>query len=174
MNYLKTLVEIALFKGKPHDIAYNISYPIIAFIVALFVGVSAATAVGNISTPISFVFVQLISLGLFFYLILVASDKISRFVQSASSLYGTIALFQISAYLLIFIFRVSPLATFIYLWSAVVQIYIFRETLECKTLKAVALYAGIQFSTNLLLLMMFPELIEILQKSMAPPTQSNS
>lgn len=174
MNYLKTIAEIAFFKGKPHDIAYNITYLVISFSVVLFIGITAVDKADKISNPSAYIFVQLAAVGGFLYLILLANKKASRFVQSATALYGIIALSQTIAFILIFLFKANGAAILIYLWSAAVQIYIIRETLECKTLKAFALYAAIQFSTNMLLLTLFPELIEILQNAMQQPTQANS
>ena len=174
MNYIRTLAEIAFFKGKPHDIAYNSTYLILSFTTVLLIGIAAGSAVGKISNPIYYILVQFGILGIFFYLLLLANNKASRFIQSASALYGIIALSQVCAYFFVFILKISNFAIFFYLWAAVVQIYIFRETLECKTLKAVALFAGIQFSTNLILLALFPELVELLQNSVNQSTQTNS
>jgi len=174
MNYLKTIAEIALFKGKPHDIAYNTLYLIASFSIVLLIGMSTAVEAEKISQPGSYAFVQSAALGLMFYLILFANRKKERFIQGASALYGIIALSQIFAYFFVFLLKANGIAVLISLWSAAVQIYIIRETLECKTLKAVALYAGIQFFIIMLLLTMFPELSEILQKAIDQPTKTNS
>lgn len=165
MNHLKTIVEIALFKGKPNDIDYNIIYLLLPYCIVLVIGTTIAGA-EKINNPGFYAFIHSSALGLLFYLVLLLNNKATRFIQGASALYGVIALSQIIAYSFIFILTAKGIAAFISLWSAAVQIYIIRETLECKLIKAVALYACIQFVIFTLLLTLFPDLNEILQNTM--------
>ena len=169
MNYLSTLPQIAIFKAKPQDIPYNVSYLFASFVGALLIAMFSASQTQKLSNPATYAAVQYIAFAVLFYLILVVNQKAERFVQSASAFFGIVALAQILTYLLIFVAKLGSFAILISLWSAVVQIYILRETLESSTLKAVALYACIQFSIIMILLSMFPELAEIVQASMQQP-----
>lgn len=166
MKYLKTIGEIALFRAKPHDVDYNILYLIAAFGLVLFIGISTAIEAEQFNNPGGIVLVKHTLLGALFYLVLLAHKKPSRFVQSASALFGIIALCQIFALFFSFLLKSHGSIVIFQIWVTVLQVYIIRETLECKTPKAIGLFIGIELCITMIILSAFPEVREVMQAMM--------
>ncbi len=161
---IQTLIQICLFRAKPQDLGASVTVLVVA-IIATFV----LFMVRNyylIASPdilaISLAQTGLLGIGL--RILLALTSKSSRWLQSATALYGCCGLILLAIILCIMLFNGASAGNLLLmqfavigfgLWFFVVIVYIIRETLEIGNVPAFFITLALELFFTITLLVLF-------------------
>ena len=166
MNILLQLFEIISLKRKPSEISFDQTAAIIAFIAAIASTYYQLVASQTFTqASLQFVVTQASAQALIFWLLLKARGKENRFVQTATALFGTAAILQFVALIIILVPALAILGLFLTAWSFYLMVLILSEAIDCSMLQSILITIAYHFVIGLLLLMLFPELFEQMREA---------
>ncbi len=161
MNIALQLLEIIGLKRKPSEIAYDQTAAFLVF------AVSIATAYFQLrsnkefpSSAMSFALAQAIVQGTVFWFLLKIRNRENRFVQTMTALFGTTAILQFVALILMQVPAMAILGIFLTGWSIYIMVLILSEAIDVNILQSLLITIAYHFLIGLVLIMLFPEFLE--------------
>lgn len=140
MNILQQLIQIITLQRRPQDIAFDQNSAVFYFVLTAGITFITSAQAGVFSQPLLISLIQTSSQALILFLFLKASGFATRFVQTATALFGTTAILSLIVWLLAQLPGVSFLVIFLTVWSFYLTILILRDALDASVLKS-ALFA---------------------------------
>ncbi|HAU67314.1 MAG: hypothetical protein P8I38_10580 [Arenicella sp.] len=163
MDTIRQLFEIITLRRKVGDLDYNPSVALIAGAVLVSLGAYINSLTPELSQPFAISLVQYIVQAALLYGLLSMLSKSSRFVQTASAIFGTTALLQIMALILIVTTGFAAMGFSFTIWNFYISIIILRDSLEITTLVSLLWTLALQALTAVIVMMLFPDFLAMIQ-----------
>ena len=164
---IRTLIQICLFKAKPQDLDTSVNLLVMTVVatLGLFMVRNNYFMASKDILAISLTQVGLLGLGL--RILLALFSKSSRWLQSATALYGCSALILFAVILFVLLFNTSLASGNLLLiqlaiiasglWYFAILVFIIRETLEIGVVLAFFMALAVELFFAIILLILFGE-----------------
>ena len=160
MTIIKQLFEILIRQRQPQDIDYDINAAVLSFFAVLALGYFLTSMQPVYSQPLLYSAAQTIIQTALVFLLLKIAGNDNRFVQTLTALFGVSAMLLMLILILVQVPALVAMPFFINLWSLYISILIFKAALDCRTGLAILVAIAYQIITSLLVLLLFPELLQ--------------
>lgn len=159
MNIFQQLVQIILRQRQPQDIDFDQNAAI--FYVVATAGINYITSAqsGAFTQPLLISVVQTLAQAGVLFLFLKIANKSSRFVQTATALFGITAILSILVWVIAQIGVLSLLAFILLVWSFVLTVLILRAAFDTKLILAFLLTVALGAASVMITLLVIPDYV---------------
>ncbi|MGH1540200.1 MAG: hypothetical protein ACRBHB_07240 [Arenicella sp.] len=130
MEILSTILKIAFLKAKPQDLPYNIQLALIALLGCIATSILQASVTNLKVLPITFFIMQSLLFAVFLFLLLKASNKAPRYIQSATAFFAVLTLEQLIVYVFVMMPNAALFILIVQIWSFTARAHILRQALQ--------------------------------------------
>lgn len=164
MTALTQLIEILTLRRRPQDLSYDPAAAALYFVLVLGLSYISTAQLPTFSQPLKISLIQTVAQAATLYLFLTIAKKANRFIQTATALFGTMAILSIFSLIATQVPILGILALFATGWSFYIMVLIFRDCFETSTLNGVLIVIGLNLVAGSLTIMLLPSYLAELQE----------
>lgn len=168
MNVLKLLLDLCLFQAKPQDLPASSTLVVATTVAAIVTNILTHRADGQIPMVIAMSTAQVVVFGFAIWMVLRWKQKVERFRQTVTAIFGTSALLQLVAWPVVgWLHQVkeSPDASMpmtllfaLSIWVLAIAVYVMKQALELGTGVSFLITVGCQVFTLIVVFMVFGQI----------------